>query len=107
MQLAPAVAVPPLLGCGYYYGTWKTWRGIYVPSSGVFQSQNFVRPNGPGEIIAVAEGWVRGSSQGIYLGGSAPLGKPSFLVGRSISSQTVLPNQPTDITLLIYPHTLH
>jgi Xaa-Pro aminopeptidase len=32
--------------------------------------------------MAYAEGWVRGSSQGIYLGGSAPLGRPSFLVGR-------------------------
>jgi Xaa-Pro aminopeptidase len=32
--------------------------------------------------MAYREGWVRGSSQGIYLGGSAPMGKPSFLVGR-------------------------
>ena len=32
--------------------------------------------------LAWREGWVRGSSQGIYLGGSAPTGKPSFLVGR-------------------------
>ena len=32
--------------------------------------------------MAYAEGWVLGSSQGIYLGGSAPMGKPSYLVGR-------------------------
>ena len=32
--------------------------------------------------MAYREGWVRGSAQGIYLGGSAPMGKPSFLVGR-------------------------
>ena len=32
--------------------------------------------------MAYREGWVHGSSQGIYLGGSAPMGKPSFLVGR-------------------------
>jgi Xaa-Pro aminopeptidase len=32
--------------------------------------------------MAYAEGWVRGSSQGIYLGGSAPLGSPSPLLGR-------------------------
>jgi len=32
--------------------------------------------------MAYREGWVRGSSQGIYLGGSAPMGKPSLLVGR-------------------------
>ena len=39
--------------------------------------------------MAYAEGWVRGSSQGIYLGGSAPLGKPSFLVGRHFQDRTL------------------
>ncbi len=39
--------------------------------------------------MAYAEGWVRGSSQGIYLGGSAPLGTPSFLVGRHFQDRTL------------------
>ena len=39
--------------------------------------------------MANAEGWVRGSSQGIYLGGSAPLGKPSFLMGRHFQDRTL------------------
>jgi Xaa-Pro aminopeptidase len=39
--------------------------------------------------MAYAEGWVRGSSQGIYLGGSAPMGKPSFLVGRHFQDRTL------------------
>jgi Xaa-Pro aminopeptidase len=39
--------------------------------------------------MAYREGWVRGSSQGIYLGGSAPLGKPSFLVGRHFQDRTL------------------
>jgi len=39
--------------------------------------------------MAYAEGWVRGSSQGIYLGGSAPLGKPSHLVGRHFQDRTI------------------
>lgn len=44
--------VPPLLGAFYYYGTWATYRDIYVPNSGVYMSQNFVRPNGAGQIVA-------------------------------------------------------
>ena len=57
-------------------------------------------PEGPGrdrpgmrdvDVAAMAwrEGWVQGSSQGIYLGGSAPLGKPSFLVGRHFQDRTL------------------
>jgi Xaa-Pro aminopeptidase len=36
------------------------------------------------DVTAMAwrEGWVQGSSQGIYLGASSPIGKPSFLLGR-------------------------
>jgi Xaa-Pro aminopeptidase len=43
------------------------------------------------DVAAMAwrEGWVRGSSQGIYLGGSAPMGKPSFLVGRHFQDRTL------------------
>ena len=32
--------------------------------------------------MAYREGWTQGSSQGIYLGASAPMGKPSLLIGR-------------------------
>ncbi len=39
--------------------------------------------------MAYAEGWVRGSSQGIYLGASAPLGTPSFLMGRHFQDRTI------------------
>jgi Xaa-Pro aminopeptidase len=39
--------------------------------------------------MAYREGWVRGSSQGIYLGGSAPLGKPSLLVGRHFQDRSL------------------
>jgi Xaa-Pro aminopeptidase len=39
--------------------------------------------------MAYREGWVRGSSQGIYLGGSAPLGKPSLLVGRHFQDRAL------------------
>jgi Xaa-Pro aminopeptidase len=43
------------------------------------------------DVTAMAwrEGWMRGSSQGIYLGGSAPMGKPSFLVGRHFQDRTL------------------
>ena len=43
------------------------------------------------DVAAMAwrEGWARGSSQGIYLGGSAPMGKPSFLVGRHFQDRTL------------------
>jgi hypothetical protein len=47
-----AAVVPPFMGAFYYYATWTTYRDVYVPSSGVFQSQNFVRPSAPGEIVA-------------------------------------------------------
>ena len=39
--------------------------------------------------MAYGDGWTQGSSQGIYLGGSAPLGKPSFLMGRHFQDRTL------------------
>ncbi len=39
--------------------------------------------------MAYAEGWVLGSSQGIYLGGSSPQGTPSNLVGRHFQDRTL------------------
>ena len=49
--------------------------------------------------MAYGEGWVRGSSQGIYLGGSAPLGKPSFLVGRHFQDRPL--QQGDNLSFLI------
>ena len=37
----------------------------------------------------MARAGCRGSSQGIYLGGSAPIGKPSFLIGRHFQDRTL------------------
>jgi Xaa-Pro aminopeptidase len=39
--------------------------------------------------MAYGYGWTQGSSQGIYLGGSAPVGKPSFLMGRHFQDRTL------------------
>ena len=39
--------------------------------------------------MAYGDGWVRGSSQGIYLGGSSPLGQPSYLVGRHFQDRVL------------------
>lgn len=47
-----ATAMPLLLGALYYYGTWETYRDIYVPNAGVFINQSFVRPSEPGQVIA-------------------------------------------------------
>lgn len=43
------------------------------------------------DVTAMAwrEGWVRGSSQGIYLGGSSPIGQPSLLLGRHFQDRTL------------------
>jgi len=49
--------------------------------------------------MAYREGWVRGSSQGIYLGGSAPMGKPSFLVGRHFQDRPL--QQGDNLSFLI------
>lgn len=47
-----AAVVPPCMGAFYYYATWTTYHDIYVPSAGVFMSQNFVRPSDPGHVVA-------------------------------------------------------
>ena len=39
--------------------------------------------------MAYGDGWVRGSSQGIYLGGSSPVGQPSYLVGRHFQDRVL------------------
>ncbi|MEW9309943.1 hypothetical protein [Labrys neptuniae] len=53
VKLAILLTVMPLLlGALYYYGTWETYRGIYVPNAGVFINQSFVHPSGPGQVIA-------------------------------------------------------
>ena len=39
--------------------------------------------------MAYGYGWTQGSSQGIYLGGSAPVGKPSLLMGRHFQDRTL------------------
>ena len=36
----------------YYYGTWATYQDVYVPSSGVFVNEQFVRPSGAGQVVA-------------------------------------------------------
>jgi hypothetical protein len=47
-----ATAMPLMLGALYYYGTWETYRDIYVPNAGVFINQTFVHPSEPGQVIA-------------------------------------------------------
>ncbi len=39
--------------------------------------------------MAYGEGWMLGSSQGIYLGGSAPMGRPSYLMGRHFQDRVL------------------
>jgi Xaa-Pro aminopeptidase len=39
--------------------------------------------------MAYGHGWVLGSSQGIYLGASAPLGRPSYLMGRHFQDRVL------------------
>ena len=39
--------------------------------------------------MAYGYGWTQGSSQGIYLGASAPVGKPSLLMGRHFQDRTL------------------
>lgn len=41
--------------------------------------------------IAYGYGWTQGSSQGIYLGASAPIGKPSLLMGRHFQDRVLQP----------------
>ena len=58
-------------------------------------SQKVVKEIKPGmrdiDVTAMAYGygWTQGSSQGIYLGGSAPVGKPSLLMGRHFQDRTL------------------
>lgn len=51
--LTPVLSVAG--GGAYYYGTWTSWRDVYVPNTGVYQSQNFVRPSGAGQVIAARD----------------------------------------------------
>ena len=49
--------------------------------------------------MAYGYGWTQGSSQGIYLGASAPAGKPSFLMGRHFQDRTL--QQGDHMTFLV------
>jgi len=50
VPVAYLVAAP-----AYYYGTWTTVNDVYFPNASIYMSQNFVNPNGAGQIIAARD----------------------------------------------------